>query len=148
MSDTPNLPYDETQYRNNGTVVCVLLPFLNGLAVIRRAGDEGYGKLGIPGGFQEYGEPWRLAGAREIEEEIGIIIDPTKILLYDYETDEWNHNVVFGLYSEKLPSDTVFVINPKEVLEMVFITEPVETAFPFHTETIRKFFHQFYGKVI
>lgn len=43
------------EFKNYGTVCCVLVPCEDGLVLIRRGkkGDDGYGKLGIPGGFQE-----------------------------------------------------------------------------------------------
>lgn len=136
----PVLPYDETKFRNNATVVNVLVPLYDGLIMIRRAKEEGYGKLGIPGGFQEYGEKWRDTGAREFSEETGLKIDPKYIELFDIETDEWHHNVIIGLYTKLLPKKVKFNYDPKEVLEMVHLCEPAETAFPVHTAAVKKYF--------
>src|SRR5688572_229267 len=64
-------------------VSVVLVPIVReeraGLLVVRRAIEPQKGKLALAGGFLEEQETWAEGGAREIREETGIEIDPTKL---------------------------------------------------------------------
>jgi len=52
--------------------VALVLDRNNRLLLMRRAHEPGFGKLGLPGGVIEPGEPAELACAREMLEETGI----------------------------------------------------------------------------
>ncbi len=109
------------EFENNPTVVCVLLPWQIGeLVLIRRGLKDGYGKLALPGGFQNFGEDIYVAACREVKEETGITIQPDRLRVVDIRFDEYGHNVVFMQHfgsidlSQKLtPTDT------DEILEVV-----------------------------
>lgn len=61
-------------------VSVVLLPVVaeagEGLLVVRRGIEPRKGFLALAGGFLEAHETWQQGGARELEEEAGIAIDP------------------------------------------------------------------------
>lgn len=64
-------------YANTPTVVVVLVPLAGGLLMVRRAlAGEGRGKLALPGGYQMLGQTWQEAGAAEVREETGVVVDP------------------------------------------------------------------------
>src|SRR5262245_20636836 len=51
-----------------------------GLLVVRRGIAPGAGKLALAGGFAEAHETWQQAGAREIREETGIVLEPATLV--------------------------------------------------------------------
>jgi 8-oxo-dGTP diphosphatase len=58
----------------------------NGILLLRRAIEPGYGKWTFPGGFVERGEAAEAAAEREALEEAGVEIEVTGIVgLYTYE---------------------------------------------------------------
>ncbi|OCI98802.1 hypothetical protein A6U86_33585 [Rhizobium sp. AC27/96] len=75
------------------------------LLVIRRARDPGYGLLGLPGGYQMRGETWQEAGAREVLEETGCLIDPTQVSLTFFRTDRFYNNLVVCQYNRHAQID-------------------------------------------
>ncbi|MDW9481396.1 NUDIX domain-containing protein [Sinorhizobium meliloti] len=81
----PPLP-DQPVFRNPLPVVVMLVLSNRGLIVIRRALEDGYGKLAMPGGFHNLGETWQEAGCREVAEETGVEIDASKVKVYDVVT--------------------------------------------------------------
>lgn len=130
------------EYKNNPTVVCVLLPRRDGtLILIRRGLKDGYGKLALPGGFQNHGEKMRPAAAREVLEETGIEIDENALLLISGDTDEYGHNVLIFLYPREIEMDQEF--KPRddgEILEVVPVSGPVDTAYLMHTLAVADYF--------
>lgn len=74
------------QNYNPPTIACGLVwvgnQYSGSVLTIRRGlPGFGYGKLALPGGFQEMGETLEQAVSRETHEETGILIDP----------DQWLH---------------------------------------------------------
>lgn len=131
-------------YDNAATVVCVLLYHPKGLVGIRRAHEPGKGLIGLPAGFHMRGETWQQAGAREVKEETGYVIDPDKLNLVDMETDEYGHNVVISSYSgwfgdenrsENLDGEA------EEVLYFRHVNEEDRSlwAFPMHFAAVRRY---------
>jgi ADP-ribose pyrophosphatase YjhB (NUDIX family) len=130
------------EYKNNPTVVCVLLPRRDDkLILIRRGLKDGYGKLALPGGFQNHGENMRKAAVREVLEETGIEIDESALLLVSGDTDEYGHNVLIFLHMREIEVDQVFAPrNDGEILAVVPVSAAVETAYPMHTEAVARYF--------
>ena len=125
-------------YRNPIPVSVVIVPVGDGVLTVRRAIPPGAGKLGLPGGFINWGETWQEAGAREVLEETGLVLDPAQLRLLDAASVA--EGVVL-LFSEAPPLAVFegFVPNP-EVSEIVIVRQPVELAFSTHTEQLARYF--------
>ena len=128
------------QYNNTPTVVVVLVPLRGGLLMIRRAlPGEGQGKLALPGGYQMLGQTWQEAGAREVLEETGVVIAPEVLRVVTVETTPDRRQNLLFCQSPPIEHEGTFV-HDYEVSEVLVIHEPVETAFPLHTQMVREFF--------
>jgi ADP-ribose pyrophosphatase YjhB (NUDIX family) len=131
---------DEARYQNTPTVVVALVPLRGGLLMIRRAHDgEGQGRLALPGGYQMLGQTWREAGAREVLEETGVVIDPASLRVLAVETTPDRRQNLLFCRSAPAAHAGAFV-HDAEVSEVLVIHEPVETAFALHTRMVRAFF--------
>ena len=133
-------------YKNPAPVVVLLVPIVIedqvGLLTIRRSLKDGFGKLALPGGYQTEGEPWKEAGARELREEATVgLRDPSKTKIVEVlDSTGCKQILIFGV-TESLRFEDLPPFKPnKEVAERVIIREPVELAFPSHTEMARRFF--------
>jgi 8-oxo-dGTP pyrophosphatase MutT (NUDIX family) len=129
------------RYENPPTVAVLLVETKSGLVVIRRGLKDGFGKLALPGGFHVKGETWQEAAAREVLEETGLALNPSKISIRDLVTvGGGTINLAFGQYTE-IADD----FEPKfdsEVLDVKWINSPVESAFATHTAMIKAFFDE------
>ena len=68
-----------TSFINPVPVSVVILPVDDGVLVVRRNIPPQIGQLALPGGYINRGESWQQAGARELAEETGIIIQPADL---------------------------------------------------------------------
>jgi 8-oxo-dGTP pyrophosphatase MutT (NUDIX family) len=108
--------------------------------MIRRAlPGEGQGKLALPGGYQMLGQTWQEAGAREVLEETGVTIEPSSLRVITIETTPDRRQNLLFCQSPPVLHEGSFM-HDAEVSEVLVIHEPVETAFPLHTEQVRAFF--------
>jgi NADH pyrophosphatase NudC (nudix superfamily) len=90
-----------------------------------------------------FGETWQEAGAREVFEETGITVDASQVKLLDIVTVSSGNNLVFGIVPHmQIPLDvfTGFVPN-NETLEITVTDEPIQLAFPTHTEVLERYFN-------
>ena len=128
------------RYENTPTVVVVRVPIAGGLLMIRRAlPGVGQGRIALPGGYQMLGQTWQEAGAREVLEETGVMVDPASLrLLRVVTTPDKRQNLLF-CESPPVTQAGPFV-HDAEVSEVLILQEPAETAFPLHTEAVRAFF--------
>ena len=129
-----------TSYSNTPTVVVVRVPLRGGLLMIRRAlPGDGQGKLALPGGYQMLGQTWREAGAREVLEETGVVVEAATLRLLAVDTTpDLKQNLLF---CESPPvTHAGDFHHDGEVLEVLVIHEPVETAFALHTAVVADFF--------
>ena len=130
------------RYLNTPTVVVVLVPLRGGLLMIRRAlAGEGYGKLALPGGFQMLGQTWQEAGAREVLEETGVVVEPTCCGFSPLRPHQIAGRTSSSAGVPPVEHPGGFV-HDSEVAEVLVIFEPVETAFPLHTRMVRAFFEK------
>ncbi len=132
-------------YRNPPTVVAVLVTVNGGLLMIRRSllDDGGYGQLALPGGYQNWGETWQEAGAREVFEETGLKINPDWLVIERMVTvREGQINLLIAHHNLAMPAYEACVTGDPdaETLSVETIFQPVETAFPVHTEAVRDYF--------
>lgn len=134
-------------YRNPTPVVVLLIPVRSakgiGLLVIERNLEIGRGELALPGGYQDYGEPWRRAGAREAEEEAQVIVDEHSIRVQAVEDSTGcKHIVIVGLADPIDEADLPPFEPSEEVSDRRVIYSPQELAFPSHTQQAKVFFEQ------
>lgn len=87
----------EASYRNPLPVAVVLVPVDDGLLVVRRSIPPRSGLLALPGGFINHGEGWQEAGAREVEEETGLRIEPATIREFAVRSAPDGTLLVFGM---------------------------------------------------
>lgn len=112
------------------------------MVLVRRnqEGDPHRGELALPGGYLDVGETWQEGAARELFEETGTKVNPDNIILAQVITAPTNGNLllfcdVYINEDELAP----FAVN-SEVSETVLASEPMELAFPTHTEMMARFF--------
>ena len=129
-------------YQNTPTVVVVLVPLRNGLLMIRRAlHGEGQGQLALPGGYHMLGQTWQEAGAAEVLEETGVVVDPAGLSVAAVETTpDRRQNLVF-CRSPPVEHAGAFS-HDAEVSEVLVVPQPVETAFVLHTRQVAAFFQR------
>jgi ADP-ribose pyrophosphatase YjhB (NUDIX family) len=130
-----------TSFVNPLPVSVVLLPVDDGLLVVRRNIEPQIGRLALPGGYINRGESWQQAGARELLEETGIVIQPESLREFRVKSaPNGTTLIVFGvapgMRSQDLPS---FMPN-EETQEVCVLATPQDLAFSTHTETLREYF--------
>ncbi len=129
-----------TQWDNAPTVVVVLVPCNGGLLLVRRAlAGHGHGQLALPGGYQMRSQTWQEAGAAEVREECGVVVDPEALRFVDIETARDVRVNVLVCRAPPVTHEGSFE-HDAEVSEVVVVTGPVEAAFPIHTRAIRDYF--------
>ena len=119
-----------------------------GLLVVRRAIQPQLGKLGIVGGFVEEHESWQEGAAREVREETGVLIDPSKIepMYYASSSPKPNRILMFSV-SPEMPVEALPPFVPSsETSErgLVFGPGGLEAVFAFslHVEAAQRYFSQ------
>ena len=129
-----------TTWRNPKPVACVFVQVDDGLLMVRRGIEPGLGELALPGGYIDMGEDFRVACVRELWEETGLVVPSDDIVLTDVKTSE-RSILMFGLSVTTFTMDDLAAFVPnEETQELVVVNEPVETAFPLHTEAVKEFF--------
>ena len=110
---------------------------------MRRGVEPRKGMLALPGGFIELGETWQVAGAREVWEETGLLIDSEEIQEFRVLSAPDGTVLIFGLSNKTRSSaDLVAFEESDEALERVVITEPTELAFSLHTQVVKEYFER------
>jgi ADP-ribose pyrophosphatase YjhB (NUDIX family) len=128
----------QTSYMNPLPVAVALIPVDGGLLTVRRSILPQIGQLALPGGFIDIGEQWRDAIARELWEETGVRVDPDAVTFFEVLNSPGGHMLIFGR-CPALAELPPFVPN-SEVSELVVVREPIELAFPLHTQAIQAYF--------
>ena len=124
-------------------VAVVLVPVDEGLLLIRRAIDPARGKLALPGGYINLGESWQEAGAREVFEETGLIIEPEEIQEFGVRSAPDGTILIFGLAQPRASAGLPpFTPTPETTERLVGKPLPDELAFPLHAEAMAAFFQQ------
>lgn len=148
-------------FDNTPTVVCMMVRTEEGkIIAVRRNNEPGKGLIGLPGGYHMRGETWQEAGARELFEETGFVVDPSAIgIADDIVTDEYGNNLIFATYfggkkSTRYPNTDDMVRDvsfqtPDEVQEVLFLDgagEATDWAFPRHYEVLREILAEMRGE--
>jgi len=123
-------------------VAVVLVPADGGLVVIRRGVEPSRGALALPGGYINLGESWEEAGAREVLEETGIVVDPAGIRHFGVGNGSDGVIVIFGLAQPASPGDIPPFKPNEESTERLIIREAIDLAFPLHTEIAKLYFRR------
>ncbi|GAB4189763.1 MAG: NUDIX domain-containing protein [Roseiflexaceae bacterium] len=130
-----------TSYLNPLPVAVVLLPVDGGVVTVRRSIPPQIGELALPGGYIGIGETWQQAAARELLEEAGVAIDPEELTDFHTRSDPGGTVLlVFGVARPRRAEDLLPFEPTPEASERVVVTEPIQLAFPLHTEALRLFF--------
>ena len=129
----------QVTYRNALPVAVTILPMDGGVLVVRRGIEPGQGKLAFPGGYIEFGESWQNAGAREIFEETGIRIEAASIQEFAVKSAPDGTLLIFGI-TPAIDLELLRSFVPsEEAPEVVIVRDPIEMAFPLHTEALLQF---------
>lgn len=131
-----------TSFLNPLPVAVTIVPVDEGLLAVRRGIDPRKGRLALPGGFIETGESWQEAGAREVWEETGLHLDPHQIQTHSVHSAPDGTLIVFGRAPAQRAADLPPFQPSREATERIVLTEPVELAFPLHTQIAKTFFTQ------
>jgi ADP-ribose pyrophosphatase YjhB (NUDIX family) len=132
-----------TSFVNPLPVSVVLLPVDDGLLVVRRNIEPQIGWLALPGGYINRGESWQQAGARELFEETGIVIQPEDLREFRVKSAPgYNTLIVFGLAKVMRASDLPPFSPNEETQEICVLAAPQELAFSTHTDTLREYFEE------
>jgi ADP-ribose pyrophosphatase YjhB (NUDIX family) len=130
-----------TTYRNPVPVAVVLAPVGSGLLLMRRLVEPHIGKLALPGGYINFGESWQAAGAREVMEETGVVLDPSKIRQFGVRSAPDGTVLIFGLSDPVDPAAVAAFRPTDEATECVVIDTPTtDLAFTLHAEAVAEYF--------
>ncbi len=130
-----------TSFVNPLPVAVVLLPVDAGVLVVRRNIPPQIGQLALPGGYINRGESWQQAGARELREETGIVIQPESLREFRVKSAPGGTTLlVFGVAPIGRSRDLPPFMPNEETQEICVLNAPQELAFSTHTETLQEFF--------
>jgi ADP-ribose pyrophosphatase YjhB (NUDIX family) len=129
-----------TTYLNPTPVAVVLLPVDDGLLLVRRAIPPHVGKLALPGGYVNLGETWQEAGAREVLEETGVVIDPQEIRDFRVLSAPEGMVLIFGLARPRALADLPPLQASDEASECIIGHADAEIAFELHRQVVEEFF--------
>lgn len=131
-----------TSYLNPLPVAVLIVPVDQGVLTVRRTITPGLGQLALPGGFIDIGESWQAAAVRELEEEAGVRIAPEEVADFYARSASEGMLLVFGVVRPRAAAELPPFAPTSEASERVIVTEPIELAFPLHTEALRVFFER------
>jgi ADP-ribose pyrophosphatase YjhB (NUDIX family) len=129
-----------TSYLNPTPVAVVLLPVDDGLLLVRRAIPPHVGKLALPGGYVNLGETWQEAGAREVLEETGVVIDPREIRDFRVLSAPEGMVLIFGLARPRALAELPPLQASDEASECIIGRADAEIAFELHRQVVEEFF--------
>jgi ADP-ribose pyrophosphatase YjhB (NUDIX family) len=127
-------------YVNPVPVAVTLVPVEAGLLVVRRGLEPERGRLALPGGYINLGETWQAAGAREVQEETGVCIDPARIREFAVRSAPDSTVLIFGLAAAMRRADLPAFTLDAETLDCLVLDQPEELAFPLHTAVVQDYF--------
>jgi len=130
-----------TSYLNPLPVAVLVVPVEGGgVLTVRRAIEPHIGELALPGGYIGLGETWQQAGAREVEEETGIRVDPASVRDLRVLSAPDGTVLVFGQAAPIPPSALAGFQPSSETSELVIAKQAQSLAFPLHTQVLAEYF--------
>ena len=130
-----------TSFLNPLPVAVVLLPVDDGVLAVRRNIEPQIGRLALPGGYINRGESWQQAGARELLEETGIVIQPEDLREFRVKSAPGGATLmIFGVAPALRSQDLPRFVPNEETQEICLLTAPQKLAFSTHTETLQEYF--------
>lgn len=141
-----------TAWKNPIPVVVALIPVFDskenklGCLVVKRSIQPKLGEWALPGGYMDDHETWQGATAREVREEVGLDTHPDAWYLLEVVTAPTTGNLlVVAGHTMALKREALVFVPNSEVSEVDVLFEPVDLAFPTHTEMLRNFFSEYRG---
>lgn len=136
-----------TSFLNPIPVAVVLIPVDDGLLFVRRGIEPRKGKLTLPGGFISGGESWQAAGAREVQEETGVVIAPSALRELCVRSAPDGTLLIFAVAPVTASASLPPFAPNDEVTERVVLSPRQfaalprdELAFPLHANVVEAFF--------
>lgn len=127
-------------FQNPLPVAVILVPVGSGVLTIRRGIAPQQGQLALPGGYIELGESWQAAGAREVQEEAGVVVDPATIRDFMVRSAPDGTVLIFGIAAPLEQAALPPFIPTGEASERVVLDTPTELAFSLHSLALKHFF--------
>ena len=115
-----------TYYHNIAAAVAIVFTFEDKILFAVRNIDPDKGKLDLPGGFIDPNETAEVAACREIEEELGIAIQPQDLRYITTSPNNYLYkNVPYRtldiFYECKLPSEVIKIKAEDEIQELIWV---------------------------
>lgn len=108
---------------------------------VRRSIPPRVGELALPGGYVNFGETWQEAGAREMFEEAGLLLEPGEIQEFCVRSAPDGSLIIFGRAQPRRETDLPQFIPNDEASERKILVRPEKMAFGLHQEVAEAFFN-------
>ncbi len=137
----------EVEYNNPIGVAVALIPIKHDgevyLLGVQRGIEPAKGGIALPGGYIDEFETAKIAAAREVMEETGLIVQSDHLPLYDEAITKTNRHLIFVKHDKILYKEDINLdFTTKETLKVVLIDRNTEICFPTHKEMIDKFYNK------
>jgi len=136
---------DMTSYINPAPVGVAIAPVkLNngriGVIGVRRNIPPRKGSIALPGGFLAIGESWQEGTVRELWEETAVVRPAETVQTFAvHSTPDGANVLIFATTAPIAENDIPPFVVTHEATERVILTEPVELAFPLHSQVLAEF---------
>lgn len=131
---------NQVSFLNPIPVTVVLVPVDDGLLAVRRGNEPRRGGLAMPGGFVNLGETWQEAGAREVLEETGLMLDPDELEPFDVYSAPDGTLLIFSRACPRTSSELPPFFPNVEVTERVIVRHPETLTWDRHIRAAVRFF--------
>lgn len=100
------------------------------------------GEWALNGGYLNAHEKWQVGAARELQEELGLTVEPSAIKLFDVVDDDKNHLLIFNHLVRPVYLDEIKFEPNEEVSAIRVIHHLEELAFPIHTQMLARYLNE------